>query len=129
MESHGAGHISATEQGARAVGRAVATRRGELRLTQAELAAASGLSTRTISVVESGRWSGTRRSICAALDVGLQWQVGTTAALVAAGSEQADPYPTAPPAPAVDQQLLGLLASATPEAVDAVRAVLRASQR
>lgn len=85
-----------------AVGAAVA-RRGELGLTQKELAAAAGVSERTIGMFEAGR-SWPRADTLAQIErLGLNWPVGHLTEYAARNSDQRPPD--------VDQDIAAILSS------------------
>jgi transcriptional regulator with XRE-family HTH domain len=66
------------------LGRAVRQRRAELRMTQQEVRAASGLSVTTISKIETGSHDlSVHDSTLRRLDLALQWPVGTAEAWLA----------------------------------------------
>jgi len=67
--------------------RAVAARRGELRMTQSELGAAAGVDTKTIGNLESrGRWPIARTR--ALIEKALGWPSGEMERIAAAGEEK-----------------------------------------
>jgi transcriptional regulator with XRE-family HTH domain len=80
-------------------------RRGDLGLTQAEAAAAGGLSISTLRLIEGGRQAGYRPAILRALERGLQWERGSVRAILAGGGpvpagEDEPTLPGIPPASA-----------------------------
>ena len=98
--------------------RAVAARRGELRMTQSELGAAAGVDTKTIGNLESrGVWPIARNR--AAIEQALGWPVGEMARIAAAEEKQ----------PLIPPDLLALIRRRFPpdkqqEAIDALEDIL-----
>jgi DNA-binding XRE family transcriptional regulator len=106
--------------------RAVAARRGELRMTQQGLGAAAGVTTKTIGNLESrGRWPIARTR--AQIEEALGWPVGEMERIAA---QQEDRQPVIPPALlAMIPDLLALIRRRFPpdkqqEAVDALAGIL-----
>ena len=99
--------------------RAVAARRGELRMTQSELGAAAGVTTKTIGNLESrGRWPIARTR--AQIEEALGWPVGEMERIAAAEEEKRQVIPP---------DLLALIRRRFPpdkqqEAIDALAGIL-----
>lgn len=100
--------------------RAVAARRGELRMTQRELGAAAGVDTKTIGNLESrGRWPIARSR--ALIEKALGWPSGELERIAAAEDEERQP--------AVPPEMLILIRRLYPpdrqqEAIDALAGIL-----
>jgi len=105
--------------------RAVAARRGELRMTQSELGAAAGVTTKTIGNLESrGRWPIARTR--AQIEEALGWPSGEMARIAAAEEKQ---LVVPPELLALIPNLLALIRRRFPEdkqqeAVDALAGIL-----
>ncbi|SDG96243.1 helix-turn-helix domain-containing protein [Klenkia brasiliensis] len=100
--------------------------RERARLSQAEVAAAVGVSLRTVGNWERGE--SIPRNRLGALEelLGVVLREGTSGTV---GPTTDDAAPDLPVGAGVDPELLTQLAQADPEALEAVRAVLRAARR
>jgi transcriptional regulator with XRE-family HTH domain len=89
------------------LGVAIRTRRGALRLTQAELGSQVGVSVKTVNNWETARTGAPRAGTASALERALQWRAGSIRDVLL-GGEPTVTEENSGPAPEVDRRPVGL---------------------